>query len=93
MCGIAGFYNSRPDRLELIRAMTDRMRHRGPDAEGFWLDEHSGWTLGHRRLSILDLSESGAQPMLSASGRFVMSYNGEIYSCWRPSSLTDWRRR
>ena len=80
MCGIAGFYNSRPDRLELIRAMTDRMRHRGPDAEGFWLDEHSGWTLGHRRLSILDLSESGAQPMLSASGRFVMSYNGEIYN-------------
>ena len=80
MCGIAGFCNNRIDRRALIRAMTDRMRHRGPDAEGFWLDDHSGWTLGHRRLSILDLSESGAQPMVSASGRFVLSYNGEIYN-------------
>ncbi len=80
MCGIAGFYNSRVERASLIRSMTDRMRHRGPDAEGFWLDEHSGWTLGHRRLSILDLSESGAQPMLSSSGRYVLCYNGEIYN-------------
>lgn len=80
MCGIAGFFNERHDRAALIRAMTDRMRHRGPDAEGFWLDTQSGWTLGHRRLSILDLSESGAQPMLSASGRYVMSYNGEVYN-------------
>ena len=80
MCGIAGFCSARPDRAALIRSMTDRMRHRGPDAEGFWLDDHSGWTLGHRRLSILDLSESGAQPMVSASGRTVLSYNGEIYN-------------
>lgn len=80
MCGIAGFNSSSVPRAELIRAMTDRMRHRGPDAEGFWLDDQSGWTLGHRRLSILDLSESGAQPMLSASGRFVLTYNGEIYN-------------
>ena len=80
MCGIAGFCNSNIDRAALIHAMTDRMRHRGPDAEGFWLDERSGWTLGHRRLSILDLSASGAQPMLSASGRYVLSYNGEIYN-------------
>lgn len=80
MCGIAGFCNDSLDRAALIRAMTDRMRHRGPDAEGFWLDTQSGWTLGHRRLSILDLSDSGAQPMLSASGRFVLSYNGEIYN-------------
>jgi len=80
MCGIAGFCNCRIDRPALIRAMTDRMRHRGPDAEGFWFDEQSGWTLGHRRLSILDLSAAGAQPMLSASGRYVLSYNGEIYN-------------
>lgn len=80
MCGIAGFCNNRIDRHALIRAMTDRMRHRGPDAEGFWLDDQSGWTLGHRRLSILDLSPSGAQPMVSASGRTVLSYNGEIYN-------------
>ncbi len=80
MCGIVGFNSSELDREALIRSMTDRMEHRGPDAEGFWLDSQSGWTLGHRRLSILDLSESGAQPMLSASGRFVLSYNGEIYN-------------
>lgn len=80
MCGIAGFYSDNIKRDQVIKAMTDRMRHRGPDAEGFWLDDHSGWTLGHRRLSILDLSASGAQPMLSASGRYVISYNGEIYN-------------
>ena len=86
MCGIAGFCNSRIDRRALIRAMTDRMRHRGPDAEGFWFDDQSGWTLGHRRLSILDLSSAGSQPMLSASGRYVLSYNGEIYNA---SELRD----
>ncbi|MBQ6587257.1 MAG: asparagine synthase (glutamine-hydrolyzing) [Butyrivibrio sp.] len=80
MCGIAGFYNNKINRAEVIRKMTDRMVHRGPDAQGHWLDEQSGWTLGHRRLSILDLSESGAQPMVSHSGRFVISYNGEIYN-------------
>lgn len=80
MCGIAGFCNDALPRADVIRAMTDRMRHRGPDAEGFWLDSQSGWTLGHRRLSILDLSASGAQPMISASGRFVLTYNGEIYN-------------
>ena len=80
MCGIAGFCNNRIDRWGLIRSMTDRMRHRGPDAEGFWLDDRSGWTLGHRRLSILDLTPAGAQPMVSASGRTVLSYNGEIYN-------------
>ncbi len=83
MCGIAGFYNDNltfEDRERIIRAMTDRMSHRGPDADGHWLDDRSGWTLGHRRLSILDLSETGAQPMISASGRSVISFNGEIYN-------------
>lgn len=80
MCGIAGFCNDKLERRKLITAMTDRMRHRGPDAEGYWMDDQSGWVLGHRRLSILDLSQNGVQPMHSASGRFVLSYNGEIYN-------------
>lgn len=82
MCGIAGFCNDKLNRREIITAMTDRMSHRGPDAEGFWMDDQSGWTLGHRRLSIVDLSQNGAQPMHSASGRFVISYNGEIYNAY-----------
>ena len=80
MCGIAGFVDGGGDRMAVIKSMTDAITHRGPDAEGFWLDEHSGVTLGHRRLSIRDLSPGGAQPMVSASGRLVMVYNGEIYN-------------
>ena len=80
MCGIAGFFDKNIDAHKAIKAMTDRMTYRGPDAEGFWTEENSGLTLGHRRLSILDLSENGAQPMHSASGRFVIAYNGEIYN-------------
>ena len=67
MCGIAGFVDSSTDRMAVIKSMTDAIIHRGPDAEGFWLDENSGVTLGHRRLSIRDLSPGGAQPMVSAS--------------------------
>ena len=66
MCGIAGFVDSSIDRMAVIKSMTDAIVHRGPDAEGFWLDENSGVTLGHRRLSIMDLSPGGAQPMVSA---------------------------
>ena len=80
MCGIAGFFNERINREETIKLMTDRMLHRGPDSSGYWIDTLSGWTLGHRRLSIVDLSDSGAQPMTSRSGRYVISYNGEIYN-------------
>lgn len=83
MCGIAGFVSStlgREQRTELIHEMNDGLIHRGPDAEGIWLDEQSGVTLGHRRLSIRDLSPCGAQPMLSHTGRFVIAYNGEIYN-------------
>ncbi|WP_299656066.1 asparagine synthase (glutamine-hydrolyzing) [uncultured Jannaschia sp.] len=85
MCGLAGFLY-RPGVLEADRAvalgtaMTDRLNHRGPDADGHWSDPELGIVLGHRRLSILDLSEAGAQPFVSPSGRYVLSYNGEIYN-------------
>lgn len=80
MCGIAGFLNDKIDREKVIQKMNRRMLHRGPDAGGYWLDPQTGWTIGHRRLSILDLNETGAQPMLSKSQRYVISYNGEIYN-------------
>lgn len=84
MCGITGFLQceQRPDTAELTRIVDDmaiRLQHRGPDAGGAWSDGETGIALGHRRLSIIDLSAAGAQPMISASGRYVIAYNGEIY--------------
>ena len=72
----------RPVRVdpEMLKRMTDALAHRGPDGEGHWLSEGAEVGLGHRRLSIIDLSAHGSQPMTSASGRFVLSYNGEIYN-------------
>ena len=60
--------------------MTNTLIHRGPDDEGYWHDEAKGVSLGHRRLSILDLSSHGSQPMLSNSGRYAIVFNGEIYN-------------
>ena len=80
MCGIAGLCGWRGDWRSNIEKMNERMAHRGPDAAGVWAEEDGSVVLGHRRLSIIDLSEAGAQPMLSESGRFVISYNGEIYN-------------
>lgn len=80
MCGIAGFCNLPYKWRENIDRMNRRMIHRGPNAEGIWSNEDHSVVLGHRRLSILDLSESGAQPMVSHSGRYVIAFNGEIYN-------------
>ena len=80
MCGIAGFCNFTGDRQANIERMKERMHHRGPDAGGTYISEDGQVVLGHRRLSIVDLSENGAQPMTSHSKRFVIAYNGEIYN-------------
>ncbi|MBQ9436776.1 MAG: asparagine synthase (glutamine-hydrolyzing) [Lachnospiraceae bacterium] len=80
MCGIAGFINREGDWRRDIEAMNARLYHRGPDAGGFWSDSAHNVVLGHRRLSIQDLSNAGAQPMVSRSGLSVLSYNGEIYN-------------
>jgi asparagine synthase (glutamine-hydrolysing) len=85
MCGLAGFVaagGGRQLELEALAAlMADVVQHRGPDDRGVWADAEVGVALGHRRLSILDLSPAGHQPMFSPSGRFVIAYNGEIYNC------------
>ncbi|TAL76836.1 MAG: asparagine synthase (glutamine-hydrolyzing) [Burkholderiaceae bacterium] len=82
MCGIAGFVDRHPapGRFDPLRGMINTIRHRGPDESGMWVDEVSGVALGHRRLSILELSAAGSQPMHSADGRHVMVFNGEIYN-------------
>lgn len=80
MCGIAGFTKADNNWQKNIEAMNARMLHRGPDAGGFWKDDNGEVVLGHRRLSIIDLSETGSQPMLSRSERYAIAYNGEIYN-------------
>jgi asparagine synthase (glutamine-hydrolysing) len=80
MCGVAGMlrFDGGPASPVKLRQMADAIAHRGPDGEGFFIDGSLG--LGHRRLAIIDLSPAGHQPMQSADGRFVLSYNGEIYN-------------
>lgn len=81
MCGIAGFWRAgAPPDSTALKAMTDAIAYRGPDANGHWLDANSGVALGHRRLAILDLTPAGAQPMLSQCGRYVIAFNGEVYN-------------
>ncbi|CAK0761812.1 asparagine synthase (glutamine-hydrolysing) [uncultured Gammaproteobacteria bacterium] len=108
MCGFAGLLDSTsalpPDhRLRVVEAMAERLIHRGPDDGGTWADPTAGLAFGFRRLSILDLSPEGHQPMVSHSGRHVMVFNGEIYNfaelraaldaagigCWRGHSDTE----
>ena len=80
MCGIAGFIGKSSDWQTEIRSMCDRIKHRGPDAEGIWSAENTEVVLGHRRLSVLDITSNGNQPMISSDCRYVISYNGEIYN-------------
>ncbi|MCF8275969.1 MAG: asparagine synthase (glutamine-hydrolyzing) [Flavobacteriales bacterium] len=78
MCGIAGIYHPKGVDQETVKLMTDAISHRGPDAEGFFVDGNFG--LGHRRLSIIDLSTAANQPMQSSCGRYWMVFNGEVYN-------------
>lgn len=80
MCGIVGYINTdgAPATRGKVKEMTDSLSHRGPDGEGQWVDGQCA--IGHRRLSIIDLSDAAAQPMITPDGRFVISYNGEIYN-------------
>ena len=83
MCGLTGFLDADGDREEqaaTLARMTATLRHRGPDDGDHWLDPSLGVGLGHRRLAIVDLSPAGHQPMVSASGRCVLAYNGELYN-------------
>src|SRR3954452_1152123 len=84
MCGLAGFFvhaaHGAPiDRATLV-AMRDRMARRGPDGAGLWIAPDGRAGFGHRRLSIIDLSETGGQPMATPDGRYTITYNGEVYN-------------
>lgn len=108
MCGIAGFLQReplQPSAAATASAMAESLAHRGPDDAGVWLDHRAGIALAHRRLAVIDLTPSGHQPMLSPSGRYVITFNGEIYNhveirnrvmrrcprtiCWRGTSDTE----
>lgn len=85
MCGITGFLTpssnqSSADLLGIVKRMSGQLEHRGPDDHGSWTDPASGLALGHRRLSVVDLSPEGHQPMVSADDRYVIVFNGEIYN-------------
>src|SRR6266852_3110766 len=85
MCGIAGLFEVArmrhdADPAVTARAMADTLAHRGPDGSDAWGNADAGIGLGHRRLAIIDLSDNGKQPMLSADGRYVIIFNGEVYN-------------
>jgi asparagine synthase (glutamine-hydrolysing) len=84
MCGLAGLFTTRALRGDPLRAAVERMRdtlaHRGPDDQGYWSDDEAGVAFGFRRLAIIDLTPAGHQPMRSASGRFTIAFNGEVFN-------------
>ncbi len=97
MCGLTGMIAPAATTAEelssRVRPMCDALVHRGPDDEGAWIDAQAGVALGFRRLAILDLSAAGHQPMVSHSGRYVATLNGEIYNfeALRPELPGPWR--
>lgn len=102
MCGITGFFKSNQmsifDAESILRVMTDSLIHRGPDASNIFSDTGGNLLMGHRRLSIIDTSEGGLQPMHSHSGRLVIAFNGEIYNhndlraeLKKENSLINWK--
>src|SRR6476469_5260667 len=80
MCGIAGLLASDAVTEQSVIRMIGPLIHRGPDGSGCWVDSEAGIGLGHRRLAIVDLTAAGHQPMHSADGRYVLTYNGEVYN-------------
>ena len=84
MCGVAGLINketfSSADITKSINSMVINLSHRGPDSSSTWINHNKTIAIGHSRLSILDLSSRGSQPMFSSSKRYIISYNGEIYN-------------
>ncbi|CAM4011508.1 asparagine synthase (glutamine-hydrolyzing) [Bordetella tumulicola] len=98
MCGIVGIWGSLQDKTQVLAESCRRMRHRGPDSQGQWEDRAADVALAHVRLAILDLTEAGHQPMVSACGRYVLVLNGEIYnhlelraSLEQAGQAPDWR--
>lgn len=98
MCGITGFWGGDAPDAAIVERMARTIAARGPDDAGVWCDDPAGLALGHRRLSILDLSPAGHQPMVSPCGRFVLAFNGEIYNhrdlrseLERAGGAFDWR--
>ena len=100
MCGVAGFIakKANAELTQTIERMTATLISRGPDSSGIWVDSQSFIALGHRRLSVLELSEAGHQPMHSSCGRYVIIFNGEIYNhlalravLERAGAYTNWR--
>ena len=80
MCGLSGYLGGHNGGEKTLTLMMNSLIHRGPDDSGIWIDETAEIGISHRRLSILDLSSAGYQPMISHSGRYVIVFNGEIYN-------------
>ena len=82
MCGFAGFFGNiyNINTSQILINMANAISHRGPDSSGIWYDANIGIGFSHRRLSIVDLTDAGHQPMTSHSGRYVIVFNGEIYN-------------